>query len=56
MHQLLDQHQVMKILPPARFRRYGIDESVVEIPVNRVFSRIQSLYMFANGEVFAINL
>ncbi len=36
-HQLLAQHQVMKILPPARFRRYGIDESVVEIPVNRVF-------------------
>ncbi len=55
-HQLLAQHQVMKILPPARFRRYGIDESVVEIPVNRAFSRIQSLYMFANGEVFAINL
>jgi hypothetical protein len=45
----------MKIFPPARFKSYGIDEPAVEILVNRVFSRIQSLYMFANSEVFAIN-
>ncbi|CAK9257733.1 unnamed protein product [Sphagnum jensenii] len=27
MHQLLDQHQVMKILPPARFRSYSFQSN-----------------------------
>jgi hypothetical protein len=41
----------MKIFPPARFESYGIGEQAVQILVNRVFSRIQSLYMFASSEV-----
>jgi hypothetical protein len=45
----------MKIFPPARFESYGIGERAVQVLVNRVFSRIQSLYMFASSEVFAIN-
>jgi hypothetical protein len=46
----------MKIFPPAKFGRDGIDESTVEIPINRVCSKIQSSYMFANGEMFGISL
>jgi hypothetical protein len=46
----------MKIFPAPKFGRDGIDKSTIEIPINRVCSKINSSYMFANGEMFTISL